>query len=57
MGSLPSLECCTGEDTGSLGRAGLENKEGELPPLCERAAGVHGALPGGGRGAKGEFMR
>jgi len=36
-------------DTGSLERRELVYKEGELPPSCVRAAGVHGALPGGGR--------
>lgn len=43
-------------DTVSFGRTGLEYMEQKFPLLCERAAGVHGCLPRGGRVAEEGFM-
>lgn len=43
-------------DTVSFGRTGLEYMEQKFPLLRERAAGVHGYLPRGGRVAEEGFM-
>ena len=42
-------------DKGFLGRTAWEGEEGSCP-LCERAAGIHGALPWDRSGASQELM-